>query len=106
MVVYENEVVGKTIVEVSQNENGLHFRLEDGWSFSLFNEVEILNCGKAIDSANLLGERIREVTESKKSVIFVIGENISLVMSMLDEAYTGPESMNVWAPDGRIFVSQ
>ncbi|WP_341021729.1 hypothetical protein [Brevundimonas diminuta] len=98
--------MNKIIVDANQDENGLHFKLEGGWWFSLFNNISIIDNCEHSDEKVLAGRRLRKITDYSDRVVFDLEGGVSICMSLQDKDYNGPESMNVWAPDGRIFVSQ
>jgi len=88
-------------VELAEGEFGISF--ENGVSLAVYNKYE--SVGFSLDDARwLAGNAVADVNESADTITIRFQNNWMLRIDMRDEAYTGPEAIQLRVPSEPIVV--
>ncbi|MGD0959772.1 MAG: hypothetical protein ABSB19_08200 [Methylomonas sp.] len=91
------------VVDISIVPGDAGIRFEKGISLAIYNNFEI-NGLKKSDANNLIGIMLTDVYEDKNTIILNFENDVSLQIDLRDEAYTGPEALELWVPGKPIVV--
>lgn len=79
---------------------GVNF--EDGTSLCIYNRFDLLGFGLE-EASILIGSTVTEATESESSAVIRFGDR-AIQVDLRDEAYEGPEAMQLLVPGKPIVV--
>jgi hypothetical protein len=100
----EAGVIGRTILAVNVDDDGLHFRLDSEWWFSAFNAAVLTMHGSQRDSKELLGRTVvQTIHQEGVEFLFILDDGFQLAISLRDADYRGPEALNFCSPASVVY---
>lgn len=92
------KVTGATL---AQGDAGISF--ENGASLAIYNKFDLV--GPASNDQNrLIGNIVARVEESADAISIIFENNLALRIDLREEAYAGPEAMQLCVPGAPIIV--
>jgi hypothetical protein len=96
-------ICGLKIVDVVLGEGDAGISFENGINLAIYNRYELV--GFTIkDTQSLIGNIVTSVDESASIITIRFENNWALQIDMRDEAYTGPEAMQLRVPGNPIVI--
>lgn len=86
---------------LAENDAGIGF--ENGISLAIYNRYELVGFILS-DAQQLIGNTVTHVDESAGTITIGFENNWALRVDMRDEAYTGPEAMQLCVPGKPIVI--
>lgn len=77
--------------------------LENGAQVAFYNLFEI-NAKQPLSAEDLVGRTVIDVKESESSIEIVFEGDLSITVDMKDEAFTGPEAIQLLVPGESIVI--
>jgi len=94
---------GLKVVDVVLADGDIGIGFENGISLSIYNKYELEGFVLS-DALRLVGNTVTYVDEQKEVITIRFENNWVLRVDMRDEAYSGPEAMQLRVPDDPIVV--
>lgn len=96
-------ICGLKVTDAVWTEGDAGISFEHGISLAIYNKYEFVGFG--LDNAKLLiGNFVTDVDESSNTITIRFKNNFALRIDMRDEAYTGPEAMQLRVPGEPIVI--
>jgi hypothetical protein len=94
------------------NERIKSFQIDaDGICIEFLNEIKLIiynsteiNIKRNGNFSKIINSIIEDVYEDKKEIVIKTDVNITILIDLSDDAYSGPEAMQMIIPDGPIVV--
>jgi hypothetical protein len=107
----DNEIVGKLIglalISASHSGGTMNVLFEGGWELAIYNPFVIEKTGDRIsvdEESYLVGKTVVDCASDSEEFILTLSGRINLRVDLSDEAFTGPEAMQLIGPSGEIVV--
>lgn len=98
-----NAIQGKRIVDAILNVGDAGIKFEGGAQLAIYNLFEIKG-KQSLVSEDLLGCTVIKVKELKSSIEVFLEGDIVMTIDMKDDAFTGPEAIQLLVPGEQIVV--
>lgn len=96
-------ICGLKVVDAVLAEDGAGISFENGISLAIYNRYELV--GFVLNDTQLLiGNIVTHVEEGTDTTTIRFENNLALRIDMRDEAYTGPEAMQLRVPGEPIVI--
>lgn len=99
-------LTGLTVKAVSTDQDGIHLTFSDGTRLMIYNYAT-LN-GRSLETTNeterLLGLAVLSCDQSETTITLMFRDGPLLRVDLTDQAYRGPEALQIMTRDGRIIV--
>lgn len=96
-------ICGLKITDISLDISDAGISFENGASLAIYNPY-ILTGSIQVDAQLFIGATILHVKESAQAIIIELDNNATIKVDMRDEAYTGPEAMQLLTPEKPITI--
>lgn len=96
-------ICGLMVVDIQLAEGDAGICFENGASLAIYNKYELVGVGGG-DGQLLIGKTVTDVDESVDVTTIKFENNTALRIDMRDEAYTGPEALQLRVPGKPIMV--
>lgn len=96
-------ICGAKIVDAVFTIGDAGMSFENGISLAIYNNFKLVGTTSS-DAKTLIGKSVTDVSESKYMVTIRFDNDSVLQIDMRDEAYTGPEAMQLRVPDEPIVI--
>jgi len=96
-------ICGLRVVDVLLTEGDAGIRFEDGTSLAIYNKHELVGFVLR-DMPSLIGNIVTDVHEGADTTTITFENNWALRIDMRDEAYIGPEAMQLRVPGKPIVI--
>jgi hypothetical protein len=91
-------LLGRRILEIQEDDDGLGLRFHNGSSLAIWNPANFDH------SADLVGRRVEMVQEAQSQFVMSLDDGRELTVDLRDEAFSGPEAMMLTGPNNEIIV--
>jgi hypothetical protein len=96
-------ICGLRVVDAVLNEGNIGFSFEKGISLAIYNKIELVGFtsnGKQM----LIGNVVEDVDEKNNMITIRFRNSLEIRIDMRDEAYMGPEAMQLRIPGEPIVI--
>lgn len=101
------KISGLKITYASIADSIVTIVIDKVWTLTIYNKsIMLLNglLSGGIDTNILSNSTLLSVTESDSKLVIHLSNNISLIVDLSDEGFSGPEAMQLVGPDNLIMV--
>ncbi len=101
------KISGLRISCVSIEHGVVTLVFDNEWVLTIYNKSTMSSNGilsDSIDTSVLTNETLINVYESDSKLVILLSNNISLMVDLSDEGFSGPEAMQLVGPDNLIMV--
>lgn len=96
-------ICGLKVADVVLTIGDAGVSFENGISLAIYNKIELM--GFALGDAHILiGKAVVDVEEGKHSITIKFENNFAIQIDMREEAYTGPEAIQLRVPGKPIVI--
>ncbi len=94
---------GLRVVDAVLSEGNVGFSFEKGTSLAIYNKIELVGFASN-DEKMLIGNVVEDVDEENNIIKIRFQNNLEIRIDMRDEAYVGPEAMQLRIPGEPIVI--
>ena len=96
-------ICGLKIVDVDLSPGDAGLAFEDGATLAIYNAFQVSGFSPGT-SKKLIGKSIKAISEDESKIVLTFEGQKSITIDMRDEAYWGPEAIQLCRPDQPIVV--
>lgn len=88
-------------IDLTQGDAGLFF--ENGACLSIYNSFYLKNINEE-EKGKIVGSYIKNVEQLEKLIILHLENNVDIIIKMDNDAYNGPEAMQLTSPNAPTII--
>lgn len=97
------EICGLFIVDVILIQGGAGFSFENGANLAIYNTFKLVGLQQS-DAPMLIGKVVINVDENEEFILIKFEDNLAICVDMRNDAYNGPEAMQLRMPGEPIVI--
>lgn len=100
------DLLGREVTAVIDDNSGLGISLDGGWSIGIENpySYDLRPDEKGVGLAALVGHRLVAIDTSPETAELKFSDEARLTVDLRDDAFAGPEAMQLYGPNNVIVV--
>ena len=92
-----NSIIGMTLRAAAKVHDYVQLYFTDGAVLNIYNPFS-LEASNPVDLADLAGSSVRMVSETPEKAVIEFDNGVQILIDLRDEAYIGPEAMQLNVP--------